>query len=138
MSSAALSTPVAAGLRKSIHGVGRSGLEVGPETALLIVRDPFRSAIHLHVTCIVPGTVLHDDDVAELSDEDRLLAEAQGFCAVTAEPLGSMGPPLKLIVNDQPVFVCCKGCEKKAKSNPDKTLARVAELKTKVKSESHN
>ncbi len=75
---------------------------------------------------------------AKLGDEDRQLAAAQGYCAVTSEPLGSMGPPLKLIVNEQPVFVCCKGCEKKAKSNPEKTLAKVAELKTKVKSESHN
>lgn len=73
---------------------------------------------------------------AKLSEEDRPLAEAQGYCAVTAEPLGSMGPPIKLVVNEQPVFVCCKGCEKKAKSNPDKTLAKVEELKAKVKSES--
>ena len=75
---------------------------------------------------------------AKLSTEDRPLAEAQSYCVVTSEPLGSMGPPLKLIVNEQPVFVCCKGCEKKAKSNPDKTLAKVEELKAKVKSEVHN
>ena len=72
---------------------------------------------------------------AQLSAEDRSLAEAQGYCAVSGEPLGSMGPPLKLMVNDQPVFVCCKGCEKKATSHPDQTLAKVAELKAKVKSE---
>ena len=73
---------------------------------------------------------------AKLSDEDRPLAEAQGYCAVMAkEPLGSMGPPIKLMINEQPVFVCCKGCVKKAKSNPDKTLAEVEELKAKVKSE---
>lgn len=77
-------------------------------------------------------------NIAKLSDEDRPLAEAQGYCAVTSEPLGSMGPPIKLIVNDLPVFVCCKGCEKKAQSNPDKTLAKVEELKAKVKSESTN
>ncbi len=75
---------------------------------------------------------------AKLGTEERLLAEAQGYCAVTSEPLGSMGPPIKLIIKEKPVFVCCKGCEKKAKSNPDKTLAKVAELKNKVKSESHN
>ncbi len=72
---------------------------------------------------------------AKLSAEDRPLAEAQGYCAVTSEPLGSMGAPLKLIVNDQAVFVCCKGCEKKAKSNPEQTLAKAAELKAKVQSE---
>lgn len=75
---------------------------------------------------------------AKLSTQDRPLAEAQGYCAVTSEPLGSMGPPIKLIINEQPVFVCCKGCEKKAKATPDKTLAKVAELQAKVKSESHN
>lgn len=74
--------------------------------------------------------------MAKLSDEDRPLAEAQGYCAVTAEPLGSMGPPIKLVVNGQPAFVCCKGCERKAKADPDKTIAKVAELKAKVKSES--
>jgi hypothetical protein len=78
----------------------------------------------------------HKANFAKLSDEDRPLAEAQGYCVVTAEPLGSMGPPIKVMVNAQPVFVCCKGCEKKALSNPDKTLAKVAELKAKVKSES--
>ena len=77
-------------------------------------------------------------NIAKLSDEDRPLAEAQGYCVVTSEPLGSMGPPIKLVVNEQPVFVCCKGCEKKAKSNPDKTLAKVEALKAKVKSESTN
>ena len=97
-----------------------------------------------------PQTQHHDDhgdhvdkdeqkaNFAKLSDEDRPLAEAQGYCVVTSEPLGSMGPPIKLVVNEQPVFVCCKGCEKKAKSNPDKTLAKVEELKAKVKSEHTN
>lgn len=73
--------------------------------------------------------------LAKLSSEDRALAEAQGYCAVTSEPLGSMGPPLKLVVNDQAVFICCKGCESNAKSNPDKTLAKVAELKAQVQAE---
>ena len=77
-------------------------------------------------------------NLAKLSEADRPLAEAQGYCAVTSEPLGSMGPPLKLIVQDRPVFVCCKGCEKKAKSNPYTTLAKVAELQAKVKSESRH
>lgn len=75
------------------------------------------------------------NSLAKLSSEDRSLAEAQGYCAVSEEPLGSMGPPIKLIISDQPVFVCCKGCDKKAKSNPDATLAKVAELKSKVKAE---
>ena len=74
-------------------------------------------------------------NLAKLSDEEKPLAQAQGYCAVTGEPLGSMGPPIKLMLKEQPVFICCKGCEKKAKSNPDRALAKVAELKAKVKSE---
>lgn len=34
---------------------------------------------------------------------------------------------------EQPLFVCCKGCVKKAQRNPDRTLAKVEQLKTKAK-----
>jgi len=80
------------------------------------------------------------DDVAveraKLSPADRALVEAQEWCVVsTDERLGSMGPPLKLDIKGQPVFVCCKGCKRKAEADPDKTLAKVAELKAKAKAE---
>lgn len=69
---------------------------------------------------------------AKLSPEDRALVEAQEWCAInTGERLGSMGPPLKLDIKGQPVFLCCGGCRKKAEADPDKTLAKVAELKAK-------
>lgn len=72
--------------------------------------------------------------LAKLGDADRPVAEAQRFCAVqTHERLGSMGVPLKLDVQGQSVFVCCKGCEKKALSDPQATLARVEQLKTQPK-----
>lgn len=72
--------------------------------------------------------------LAQLSETDRPLAEAQAFCAVqTHERLGSMGVPLKLDVQGKPVFVCCKGCERKAFSDPQATLARVEQLKSQPK-----
>jgi hypothetical protein len=72
-------------------------------------------------------------NLAALSPEDRKLAEEQKFCAVENENrLGSMGTPFKVMVNDQPVFLCCKGCRKKALAEPEKTLARVKELKSKA------
>jgi hypothetical protein len=67
----------------------------------------------------------------KLSPEDRALAEAQKTCPVTDQPLGSMGVPIKLMVKDQPVFVCCSSCPKEATKDPDKTLQKVAELKEK-------
>ena len=65
-----------------------------------------------------------------LDPADRKLAEQQKYCAVSPESrLGSMDVPVKVILKDQPVFLCCKGCEKSARKNPDKTLASVKELK---------
>lgn len=69
---------------------------------------------------------------AKLSPEDRVLVDAQEWCAVsTDERLGSMGPPFKLDIKGQPVFVCCKGCKRRAEADPDKTLNTVAGLKAK-------
>lgn len=71
--------------------------------------------------------------LAKLSPEDRQLAEKQGFCVVMNDSrLGSMGTPIKITVKDRQVFVCCKGCVKKALKNPDQTLAKAEELKAKT------
>jgi hypothetical protein len=68
----------------------------------------------------------------KLSPEDRKLAEAQKYCVVEEENrLGSMKTPVKVMVKDQPVFLCCEGCKKEALKDPDKTLARVKELREK-------
>ena len=73
---------------------------------------------------------------AVLSPGDRALVEAQEWCVIsTDERLGAMGVPLQLDIMGQPVFVCCKGCRKKAEADPDGTLARVEELKAKAKAE---
>ena len=69
--------------------------------------------------------------LAELSDEDRSMAQSQQFCPVmTDSPLGSMGTPIKIDVNGKPVFLCCMGCKAKALRDPDATLAVVAKLKS--------
>src|SRR5262245_13864555 len=71
--------------------------------------------------------------LAELSDEDRKLAVAQKFCPVMPDHrLGSMGTPVKLELNGQTVFVCCKACTRGAKADPDKTVEQVKELKAKA------
>jgi hypothetical protein len=73
---------------------------------------------------------------AKLSPEDRALVEAQEWCVETNDRLGKMGPPIKIMIKDKPVFLCCDGCEDKAKADPDKTLAKVEELKAKKKAQS--
>ena len=66
----------------------------------------------------------------KLSPEDRAIAEKQQKCPVTGEPLGSMGTPIKVMVKDKPVFICCKACQKKVEDNPDEMLKKVEELKS--------
>jgi Cu(I)/Ag(I) efflux system membrane fusion protein len=68
--------------------------------------------------------------LAKLGAADRQLAEAQRFCAVQkANRLGSMGSPVKIMIQDQPVFLCCNGCRKEAIDHAQQTLATVANLK---------
>ena len=68
--------------------------------------------------------------LAKMSPKDRAAAEAQKYCAIqTKGLLGSMGTPVKLELDGQPVFLCCKGCTGKAQANPKATLAKVEELK---------
>ncbi|MBA3484206.1 MAG: efflux RND transporter periplasmic adaptor subunit [Pirellulales bacterium] len=67
--------------------------------------------------------------LAELSPEDRRLAEPQRFCAVlTKNRLGSMGPPVKLVIEGKPTFLCCDGCRAKALANPQRTIESAAKL----------
>jgi hypothetical protein len=72
-------------------------------------------------------------NLAKLDPADRKLAEAQRFCAIEDENrLGAMGTPVKLMIEGKPVFICCKGCRKQALAEPEKTLAKVEELKQKA------
>ena len=75
-------------------------------------------------------------NLAKLAEKDRNLAEAQKWCAVeTDDRLGAMGVPVKILIQNQPVFLCCKSCIDQAKKNPDQTLARVKELQAKAKAD---
>lgn len=72
--------------------------------------------------------------IAKLPEEDRAEATAQKFCAVEDKNrLGSMGMPIKVMVEGQPVFLCCAGCEEEALKDPQATLAKVERLKAAAK-----
>jgi hypothetical protein len=64
-------------------------------------------------------------ELAKLSPEDATSAEKQHVCPVSGEMLGSMGPPKKLEVNGQQVWICCDGCKDELMANPDKYLAKL-------------
>jgi len=67
--------------------------------------------------------------VAPLDESDRAGIARQEVCAVTGGRLGSMGTPIKVLVGDQPVYLCCKGCLGRVEKNPDDYLARAVELR---------
>ena len=51
--------------------------------------------------------------------------EFTSICPVTGQPLGSMGPPFKVVVQGQTVFLCCDGCEAALRKSPEKYLAKL-------------
>ncbi len=72
------------------------------------------------------------ENLAKLAPDDREAAQAQRFCAAQeGVRLGSMGVPVKVTVKGQAVYLCCEGCEDKAKADPDQTLEKVKKLKAK-------
>lgn len=63
--------------------------------------------------------------VAPLTEADRAGVAQQQFCPVTGARLGSMGTPVKILVNEQPLYVCCLGCVPKVRNNPGAYLGRL-------------
>lgn len=67
---------------------------------------------------------------AKLSPSDRVAAEAQRWCPTMPDDrLGTMGTPVKVMLEGKPVFLCCEDCEKDARANAKATLTKVERLK---------
>jgi hypothetical protein len=60
-----------------------------------------------------------------LSIEDQQLVQRQERCPVTDLPLGSMGAPIRVMVEGRPVFICCEACRKRLLAEPAKYLAKL-------------
>ena len=68
--------------------------------------------------------------LATVSEADRAGIAQQKVCPVMGVKLGSMGAPIKVLVGDQPLYLCCEGCLGKLKSDPEKYLAKVKQSHT--------
>jgi membrane fusion protein, copper/silver efflux system len=135
--------PVLSGLNPDEEVVTSGSFLVDAETRL----NPAAGSIYFggsggsksgsSVTNVRPSTP--EDEVAKLAavlarlpEADRKLVAAQEYCPIlTDNKLGSMGEPVKLVIEGQPVFLCCLGCKKGALADPQATLAKVAALKQK-------
>lgn len=68
--------------------------------------------------------------ISTLSTEDQKLAAAQRFCPImTYDRLGSMGTPLKVMIEGKPVFLCCKACVADAQKAGAATVKTVVKLR---------
>lgn len=80
-------------------------------------------------SAVVPSTVTvaapcaNDTPLSKLAPVDRLLAQKQNICPVTRKALGSMGPPVRVVVANRVVFLCCSGCQNALEANPARYLA---------------
>jgi YHS domain-containing protein len=66
-----------------------------------------------------------EEALAQLSPEDRAVAEEQKVCALSGEPLGTMGPPVKVEYKGRPVFLCCEHCQEGFEADPEKYIANL-------------
>ncbi|HUY91567.1 MAG TPA: efflux RND transporter periplasmic adaptor subunit [Pirellulales bacterium] len=133
--------PVLDGLKPGERVVAAGSFLVDAETRL----NPAAGSIYFGgsggsqsgstVTAVRPSTPEDPDAkveaaLASLSSEDRALAEAQQYCPVLKNNrLGSMGPPVKLDLGGQTVFVCCEGCKEQALDEPQATATEAAKLR---------
>ena len=77
-------------------------------------------------TCKTPvATVRPPQFAATAAPAPTARYGGQVKCPVTEEELGSMGEPVAVAVGGRSVYVCCRGCAKRAEADPAKTLATV-------------
>lgn len=70
-----------------------------------------RTYLTFAVALLMPSAFVSAQDAPPtVSQFDRLKIAVQKICPVTGQPLESMGPPLRVKLGDEEVFLCCKAC----------------------------
>jgi Cu(I)/Ag(I) efflux system membrane fusion protein len=73
--------------------------------------------------------------LAKLPEDQHREAAEQEYCVVLEDSkLGSMGVPVRHVVEGRAVYVCCKGCNKDVLENPKAALAKLDQRKAAKKS----
>jgi hypothetical protein len=74
------------------------------------------------------STILTADELAaikELPAAEQAAAIQQAVCPVSTHHLGSMDKPVKVTAEGRSFYICCEGCEKEVKSNPQAIIAKL-------------
>ncbi len=69
-----------------------------------------------------PGNPGNSGEIAvtKATQADQATINVQKLCKVSGEELGSMGVPFKLTRGGKSFLICCQGCVKAVKADPDK------------------
>ncbi|MFT5522450.1 MAG: hypothetical protein ACI9G1_000184 [Pirellulaceae bacterium] len=70
-----------------------------------------KNVMMLLAVAVVIGTVQFTI-AEELTQRDQHKIAVQAICPVSGQQLGSHGQPIKAMVGEEEVFLCCKGCLK--------------------------
>jgi hypothetical protein len=60
----------------------------------------------------------------EIGSQPASAGEIGELCPVTKKPLGSMGPPVTIVIDGRTVMLCCESCEAAVRKNPAKYLGK--------------
>jgi hypothetical protein len=69
-------------------------------------------------------------NLASLAPDDRHLVLVQRICVADGcgARLGADGPPRKVVLKNEPIFLCCDGCAQWARAHPSEALAKLHAL----------
>lgn len=114
--------PASLGLAIDLSNVPATGAKVAFDVSGL--PDPAERSANF----TVPFSLAKSGEivVAKATEADQAAIRAQKLCKVSGEELGSMGGPLKVSRGDKSVLICCQGCVKSIKADPDKYLGAQA------------
>jgi hypothetical protein len=85
-------------------------------------KDALKAEFSRAVTISEPKVTV---TIGELDKSDEEGIARQKTCPVTGAELGSMGDPVKVLINGKPLFLCCEGCVPKVKSAPEIYLKKM-------------
>ncbi len=86
---------------------------------------------YMHLCCAGCEKKIKADPARYIGDVDAAVIKSQEgsyavkTCPVSGEEIGSMGEPVKMVVANQLIELCCKGCKKKVDADPAKYLSKV-------------
>ncbi len=105
-----------------VHALRLEGLKGEGIGAAVNLTKVVGKELHLDAIIDFPGrdTIFLQTSVKLSFVDDKLLASLQRTCPITGKRLGSMGAPLKVMLDGKPLFVCCQPCAKKLKSESAK------------------